>query len=107
MPGIDGVKRSRSSGQTHLMAGRVRRPLVTPNGSSLSDAPAPTELERAAARIRPVSALTAIAAAISGLKFGQVTVIVHESRVVQIERTERQRLSTANSADETGESIGM
>jgi hypothetical protein len=107
MPSIDGMKRSRSSGQADSMTGRSRRPLVTPNGSPVSDAPALTELERAAARIRPESALTAIAAAVSGLKFGQVTVIVHESRVVQIERTERQRLSATSASDDAGESIGM
>lgn len=80
---------------------------MTPNGSTLSEAVAPTELERAAARIRPESALTAIAAAVSGLKFGQVTVIVHESRVVQIERTERQRLSAASGSDDSADSIGI
>jgi hypothetical protein len=89
------------------MTGRSRRPLVTPNGSTLPDASAPTELERAAARIRPESALTAIAAAVSGLRFGQVTVIVHESRVVQIERTERQRLSAGSASDDSAESLGM
>jgi hypothetical protein len=80
---------------------------MTSNGSTLSDSPALTELERVAARIRPESALTAIAAAVSGLKFGQVTVIVHESRVVQIERTERQRLSASSAADDSPESLGM
>jgi hypothetical protein len=80
---------------------------VSPNGSTLADAPAFTELERAAARIRPESALSAIAAAISGLKFGQVTVIVHESRVVQIDRTERQRLSTASASNDDAGSPGL
>lgn len=80
---------------------------MTPNGSTVPDAPALTELERAAARIRPESALAAIAAAVSGLKFGQVTVIVHESRVVQIERTERQRLSASASSDDSADAIGM
>lgn len=65
---------------------------MTTNGSTVTDAGLLSELERVAARIRPESALTAIASAVSGLKFGQVTVIVHESRVVQIERTERLRL---------------
>ncbi len=48
-------------------------------------------------RISPASAWPAIAAAVSGLQYGQVTVIVHDGHVVQIERTERQRLSISES----------
>ena len=103
MPSIDGVKRSRLSSGADAMTGSNRRPLVTPNGSTQPDAAAPTELDRAAARIRPESALTAIAAAVAGLRFGQVTVIVHESRVVQIERTERQRLSATSASEDAAE----
>lgn len=44
------------------------------------------------ARIAPASALSAIAAAVAGLHYGQVTVVVHDGQVVQIDRTERQRL---------------
>ena len=37
--------------------------------------------------------LRAIAAALAGMRFGQVTVTVHDGHVVQIDRTERLRLS--------------
>lgn len=36
--------------------------------------------------------LEAVASALRGLKFGQVTVIVQDGVIVQIERTERTRL---------------
>ena len=41
------------------------------------------ELEQALARVR---------AALRGLRFGQVTLVVHEGAVVQVERTEKIRL---------------
>lgn len=50
------------------------------------------EVVNCGARIAPAEALPAIVAAVSGLQYGQVTVIVHDGQVVQIERTERQRL---------------
>lgn len=48
---------------------------------------------RSESQIAPAAALPAIAAAVAGLQYGQVTVIVHDGQVVQIERTERQRLA--------------
>ena len=36
--------------------------------------------------------LTAIVEALSGLRFGQLLVVVHDGAVVQIDRTERRRL---------------
>lgn len=43
--------------------------------------------------ISPEHALSSIIKAVSGLRFGQVTIVVHEGKVVQIERMERQRIS--------------
>ena len=40
-----------------------------------------------------------VLAALAGLRFGSVELIVHEGRVVQIERRERLRLEQKNSAD--------
>ena len=45
----------------------------------------PTEL--------PTSILTAITQALTGLRYGQVTIIVQDGRVMQIDRTDRRRLS--------------
>ena len=45
----------------------------------------PTELSNAI--------LTAITQALSGLRYGQVTIIVQDGRVMQIDRTDRRRLN--------------
>ena len=39
----------------------------------------------------PAHILQLIVQALSGMRFGQVTVIVQDGRVIQIDRTERQR----------------
>ena len=44
-------------------------------------------------------ALSMIARSLRGLRFGQVTIIVQDGRVVQVDRTERQRI---NSSESTG-----
>ncbi len=41
----------------------------------------------------PDETIQAIAHALSGLRFGQVTVIVQDGRVMQIDRTERRRIT--------------
>jgi hypothetical protein len=46
----------------------------------------------------------AILDAIRGLQFGQVRVVVHDSRVIQVEKTERTRLDI-ESPFEKGEGI--
>lgn len=50
----------------------------------------------------PAVAVEAILQALSGLRYGQVTVIVQDGRVMQIERTDRFRLpaTVATTADE-------
>ena len=40
----------------------------------------------------PESTLTAISQALAGLRYGQVTIIVQDGRVLQIDRTDRRRL---------------
>lgn len=40
--------------------------------------------------------LSAIAEALSGIRFGTVTVIIQDGRVVQIDRTERKRMKTGS-----------
>lgn len=45
-----------------------------------------------AGHIDPSIVLTNVADALRGLKFGQVTITVHDGAVVQIERIERTRL---------------
>ena len=45
----------------------------------------PTEL--------PSTILTAITQSLSGLRYGQVTIIVQDGRVMQIDRTDRRRLT--------------
>jgi hypothetical protein len=40
------------------------------------------------------SLLRELAAALAGLRFGSVEIVVHDSRVVQIERREKMRLSS-------------
>ncbi|MDX1969004.1 MAG: YezD family protein [Planctomycetaceae bacterium] len=40
------------------------------------------------------SVLAAIAEALRGVRYGTVTVVVQDGRVVQIDRTERRRLKT-------------
>lgn len=44
----------------------------------------------------PASDLQAIAAAFAGLRFGQVTIVVHDGKIVRIDRTESQRLARAD-----------
>jgi len=43
--------------------------------------------------------LTAIVEALSGLRFGQLLVVVHDGTVVQIDRTERRRLERPQRQD--------
>ena len=40
----------------------------------------------------PTEALDVIARALRDLRFGQVTVVIHDGRVVQVERVEKHRL---------------
>ena len=65
---------------------------TTPFASSPAD-DGPTQ-----ATILPESAVPAILSAIEGLRFGQVTVIVQDGRVLQIDRTERIRLAKQGNA---------
>jgi hypothetical protein len=54
----------------------------------------PAEQPAAAARgpDQPLEAhVEALRAALAGLRYGQVVVVVHDGRIVQIERTERRR----------------
>lgn len=46
----------------------------------------------------PTNVLQSIVQALSGMKFGQVTVIVQDGRVIQIDRTERHRFTNAKEA---------
>lgn len=46
-----------------------------------------------AAEQLPAHVLEAIVRSLIGMRFGQVTVIVHDGRVIQIDRTERQRFA--------------
>jgi hypothetical protein len=41
----------------------------------------------------PAAVAQSIVQALSGLRFGQVTIIVQDGRVIQIDRTERHRFS--------------
>lgn len=45
----------------------------------------------------PESDLSHVAAALKGLRFGQVTVTIQDGVIVQIERTERRRVSRTSS----------
>lgn len=56
-------------------------------------------------QIVPATAMPAIAAALAGLRFGQVTVTVHEGQVVQIDRTERHRLTRTNGNSGAADSV--
>lgn len=58
------------------------------------------------ATILPESAIPAILSAIEGLRFGQVTVIVQDGRVLQIDRTERIRLAKQESASREDGEVG-
>ncbi len=40
--------------------------------------------------------LTALTEALRGIRYGTVTVIIQDGRVIQIDRTERKRLKTGN-----------
>lgn len=59
--------------------------MVSKPDSSLAESaiPCPSEL---------ATPIAAIVEALEGLKFGQLTVVVHDGVVVQIDRTERRRL---------------
>ena len=48
-------------------------------------------------RLDPALA-AALAAALRGLRFGSIEVVVHDSRVVQLERRERVRLTSSDSS---------
>lgn len=50
----------------------------------------------------PESTLTAITQALSGLRYGQVTIIVQDGRVLQIDRTDRRRLSPLDTTGTSG-----
>lgn len=52
----------------------------------------------------PESTLTAITQALTGLRYGQVTIIVQDGRVLQIDRTDRRRLGPQDAAGATGPS---
>lgn len=62
--------------------------LPSPNGSA---SPGPGSA---------VAPLTVIQEALHGLQYGQVTVIVQDGVVVQVERTEKRRLKPRSSATE-------
>lgn len=51
----------------------------------------------------PESTLTAITQALSGLRYGQVTIIVQDGRVLQIDRTDRRRLSPLDTPGASGQ----
>jgi hypothetical protein len=53
-----------------------------------------TSAEHAAAPTLPDHVLHAVAQALDGLRFGQVTIIVQDGRVIQIDRTERRRFAS-------------
>ena len=46
----------------------------------------------------PESVLQSIQQALHGLRFGQVTIIVQDGRVIQIDRMERHRLGSTKSS---------
>ncbi|MEP6572403.1 MAG: YezD family protein [Gemmatimonadota bacterium] len=54
-----------------------------------------------ASRPTPASAavMARIAAALEGLRFGSVEIVVHEGRVVQVERREKVRLTSEPGED--------
>jgi hypothetical protein len=52
-------------------------------------------------RLDPALA-AALAAALRGLRFGSIEVVVHDSRVVQLERRERVRLTSTESSPNSG-----
>ncbi len=72
-----------------------------------------TKLGVPASTIVPEAAITAILQAIHGLRYGQVTIVVQDSRIMQIDRTERFRLSKTpqtpptNPLTHPSESTGM
>jgi len=49
-----------------------------------------------AQRTLPASELQVIATALAGLRFGQVTIVIHDGRVIRSDRTESQRLTRAD-----------
>ena len=59
---------------------------------SSSPSPDPAQPTDSTTGILPESAATSILKAVEGLRYGQVTVIVQDGRVLQIDRTERFRL---------------
>ena len=46
--------------------------------------------------VLPEAVMRAIFSALQGLRFGQVTLIVHDGRVMQIDRTDRLRLQATD-----------
>ncbi len=46
----------------------------------------------------PAPVMQSITQALAGLRYGQVTVIVQDGRVIQIDRTERHRFATDKEA---------
>lgn len=47
--------------------------------------------------------LTAITQALAGLRYGQVTIIVQDGRVLQIDRTDRRRLGPLDTSGSSGQ----
>ncbi|MCJ2183564.1 YezD family protein [Novosphingobium sp. 1949] len=70
-----------------------------PNPASVSAAPRAGEPENRARDIQRQldQSLASVREALSGLQFGNVSLTVHEGRVVQIDVTEKRRLKPAGS----------
>ena len=59
------------------------------------------EIERWAQPVRPdiVSSIDAVRSALESLRFGSITLTVHDARVVQLDVTEKRRFNGANGKD--------
>jgi hypothetical protein len=59
------------------------------------------EVERWAQPIRPdiTSSIDAVRSALESLRFGSITLTVHDARVVQLDVTEKRRFGGANGKD--------
>ena len=62
----------------------------------------PTKLDNPATRPEP-DWLRVVGQKVEGLRYGVIQIIVHDSKVVQIERTERIRLAPSPAPPEGGE----
>ena len=56
--------------------------------------------------VKPANWLEVVAEHVGGLKFGVVQIVVHDSRVVQIERTEKVRIDQPGTGSNDSKSIG-